>query len=81
MYRYGEIGRNGNKAPIDKNNHGIDGTRYALSNFEWLWANQVDYSVRDEQDVEEEDYDSNFGANWKRRRRSQSWGPAGLAGR
>lgn len=80
MYRYGEIGRNGNKAPIDKNNHGIDGTRYALANFEWLWANQVDYSVRDEQDVEEEDYDSNFGANWKRRR-SQSWGPAGLAGR
>ena len=82
MYRYGEVGRNGNKAPIDKDNHAIDALRYAVTSFEWLWANRVDYTTGGEELVEEEDYASNFSANtWRELKRNRRrTGYAGLAG-
>lgn len=83
MYQYGEVGRSGHRVPMDKNNHAIDATRYALSEYEWLWANVVDYSKEPDGYPDEEDYESNFEGAARRRRRARddNFSYSGLAGR
>lgn len=84
-YQYEERGtrrRSGARQPIDKNNHAIDSTRYALWMVRHLWANKFDYSSAPREEhpddwypwgERKEDYDryeSNRG----------EWGHAGLWG-
>lgn len=81
-YQYIEVGRKGQQTPLDKNNHMIDASRYALHMYRWLWANKFDYTTPSEGEDMGDKYTpwGELKRDWKRGEGIRYSSPSGLWG-